>query len=977
MGEAVRDTVLQVLCIQSAVGAGLILLMMALRKLFREKVPARLIYALWLAVAVRMLLPVQLPNPVVLVVGHVPYALETRIVQAADAAASYPAESGPSASVPAFEQQAAAVAAEESALMKAEAPKAASREVQRIPDPRLTASDLLLGLWLAGAAFMAAYTVIVNRYWGKSVMDGAKALDTDAPIPVLLANVCSPCLVGVFRPRILINKAGEKPENLPFVLRHELSHYRGLDHVWNLLSKILLALFWFHPLVWAAEALRKRDCERACDERVTRALDQGEASAYARTLIALVSPEKVRFAPATATMATTLTDMKRRIAWVLVRKQVRRWACALFAGLILLTAAASFATGERPVREITLPEEFKAQPSYYPTDSGLWLGLNGRLYKQSEGDTFTEVASASPGQIAADVSAVYMLDHETNEIVKLDHMGGKIKAWALPKELSPFKLEIAGDKLAILSGLPMDLSIGRYPAEGTVYLLDQQTGDLAEMKLGNVMDISADGTGNLVVLHTPVTSTQEALVTRLNPNSLSTVAIATTDFQALCIAAEPGACYILTWDSLQKFNEQTTVFTTINLPMKAPGERLREIRVAGGSMYAWDFRDSRLLSVDVSENRDQGKTVLTILNRGYADEAFDSAKEAFLKHHPQVQFRDITMGPEQYTTSLMAGDTWIDILFEFDGLIVDLGRAGALVSLSDEPSVMEGLSKAEWLPFEKHYSHNGKLYGVPGYVMYDLWTLDASLARQTGFVMPKVPYTWHDLYEAASAAGLGQSGKPALMHDLTWNPALIYNYTMAKVDWEGTLNYDTPAFREDMEAFKQMVKENMVVLRDEAENYPTTGPLLQRFADISEQAVLPPAVDGREGVIIQSYGFCVNARSQNRALALEFLAEYVQPEHQYKNNYGSVAPDTMLLLDEDQYDRTWYDNPRFEEQRYTQYQKELRLYLKDKWVAWSIDMHPVRILENTNTIKRYMNGSITLDEFIKIIQDRADMMQYE
>ncbi len=967
------EAILRVLLLQSTAGAGLILMMMVLRKAFRNKVPHRLIYALWLIVAVRLLLPVELPNPIAFVDGPSPSIVTARIVEAG-ANAPAPLESE-SMATPAFAPQATAITAQENTLAKTQAPRSASRNTQSLPPMRFKASDLLLGLWLAGAAFMAAYTVIVNLRWGKSVMAGAKALDTDAPIPVLLANVNSPCLVGVFRPRILINKVGEWPENLPFVLRHELSHYRGLDHVWNLLSKILLALFWFHPLVWAAEALRKRDCERACDERVTSTLDQGEAAAYARTLIALVSPEKVRFAPAAATMATTLNDMKRRIAWVLARKQVRRRACALFAGLILLTAAASFATGERPVREITLPEEFKAQPSYYPTDSGLWLGLNGRLYKQGEGDTFTEVANVSPGQIAAGVNAVYMLNQESNEIVMLDHTGGKIKAWALPKELSPFKLEIAGNKLAILSGKPMDWIRGQFATEGTLYLMDIQKGDLAETKLGNVTDISADGTGNLVVLHTPVTSIQEALVTRLNPDSLSTATITTADVQALGIAAEPGTLYILTWSGLEKFDEQTATLTTINLSMETPGEQLRDIRVASGMLYAWDMVENRLLSVDVSENRDQGKTVLTIINRGYAGEAFDSAKEAFLKHHPEVEFRDMEMNPDQYTTALMVGDAGIDLLFDASGSLSDFARAGALVPLSEEPAFMEALNMTEWMPFQEVYSYQGKLYGVPGHMGYHLFGVNASLAMQTGFVMPTSPYTWRDLYKAASDAGLGQLGKPALMHDFMWGPIFLYYYVMAQAQWDGRLNFDTPGFREDMQAFKQMVKENMIVLVDKIEDFPDSKPMIETLADISDDAVMPPTINGREAAVMQSHGFFVNARSRNRALAVEFLTEYIKPEHQYQNSYGVIA--TMNLMDESKYSKEEYDNPEYGIARYTQYKKDLRMYTAGKWVTWNRNLHSVPILRETGALPKYLNGTITLDEFIRVIQEKADMMQYE
>ncbi|MEI3363004.1 MAG: M56 family metallopeptidase [Oscillospiraceae bacterium] len=72
------------------------------------------------------------------------------------------------------------------------------------------------------------------------------------------------------------------------MLAHEETHARHFDPLWSLLRVVCLAVYWFHPLVWAAAAASKTDCELACDEAVLARLNAEERIAYGRTLLALI-----------------------------------------------------------------------------------------------------------------------------------------------------------------------------------------------------------------------------------------------------------------------------------------------------------------------------------------------------------------------------------------------------------------------------------------------------------------------------------------------------------------------------------------------------------------------------------------------------------------------------------------------------------------------------------------------------------------
>lgn len=89
-------------------------------------------------------------------------------------------------------------------------------------------------------------------------------------------------VVGLFRSRIIIPEGlfsrMEKME-VDAVLLHELVHVRRRDNLLRLLQAGVVALFWFHPLVWWLHRRLIGDSERACDEAVLRLTDARDAYA--------------------------------------------------------------------------------------------------------------------------------------------------------------------------------------------------------------------------------------------------------------------------------------------------------------------------------------------------------------------------------------------------------------------------------------------------------------------------------------------------------------------------------------------------------------------------------------------------------------------------------------------------------------------------------------------------------------------------
>src|SRR5436190_3302559 len=108
------------------------------------------------------------------------------------------------------------------------------------------------------------------------------------PVPCrLIDRAMSPAVCGLFRPVILLPRVLWEqlpPAQLRTILLHELIHLRRRD-VWvNCLQSLLQIFYWWHPLLWLANARIRRLREEAVDDAVMLALaDQSES--YAPTLL--------------------------------------------------------------------------------------------------------------------------------------------------------------------------------------------------------------------------------------------------------------------------------------------------------------------------------------------------------------------------------------------------------------------------------------------------------------------------------------------------------------------------------------------------------------------------------------------------------------------------------------------------------------------------------------------------------------------
>lgn len=233
------------------------------------------------------------------------------------------------------------------------------------------------------------------------------------PIPVYESGAIDTAfLLGLFRPRIYLPLEMQRERR--YVIAHELTHRRRLDHLVKPVCYLAVVLHWFNPLAWLAFSLMTQDMEMSCDERVLKNADGDMRSAYAESLLKLSAKRSGLAAP----LAFGETNTRKRIRHALKAHKTSVWIGAaavlviLLAALTLLTTNGGSIFGDKnsegdvtlswgnqgePLSEEEFYRQLSANRNPYIGDAsangriiGLLPGLVGYEYAGTELQTSTE-----------------------------------------------------------------------------------------------------------------------------------------------------------------------------------------------------------------------------------------------------------------------------------------------------------------------------------------------------------------------------------------------------------------------------------------------------------------------------------------------------------------------------------------------------------------------------------------------------------
>ena len=250
-----------------AATALLMVLVLVLRRPVARLFGARAAYALWLAPALRFLLP-----PI-----------------------------GPAVEAPAGWSDAGAAVATAIAMAPVES--------------ALGSGKILLWLWLGGAALFLAFHLIFYRRFLIAALAGATPVTHSGIDDAAILSsdaVAGPAASGLLVRRIFVPRDFSdafSTEERRLAIAHEVLHHRRFDLWASAAALIALALHWFNPLAYAAHRAFRRDLELACDAHLLSRADASMRQAYAHTILRCVA----RPVPLSICALTDHDELKGRI----------------------------------------------------------------------------------------------------------------------------------------------------------------------------------------------------------------------------------------------------------------------------------------------------------------------------------------------------------------------------------------------------------------------------------------------------------------------------------------------------------------------------------------------------------------------------------------------------------------------------------------------------------------------------------------
>ncbi len=299
--------------IQSGV---LIVVLLLADLVWRRKVRAVFRYWIWMLVLVKLILPTSLWSPVSVGTwfgGPLAGPALSRGVE------SNPIDPQPTTAasvnddVPSFELPRVAAASQSLPMEKDETGPIASASpaqdvtpaatVSRLtPGPSLSWQGLVLLVW--AVVVIALLLLLLQRaafIGGLAAKTGAAGPELTAALDecrrrmqvrqVVAARISpyanSPAVCGLLRPTILIPQGLTdklQAHEVRAVLMHELAHVKRGDLWVNLVQTLLQVAYFYHPLLWLANAVIRRVREQAVDETVLVAMGES-ADEYPQTLV--------------------------------------------------------------------------------------------------------------------------------------------------------------------------------------------------------------------------------------------------------------------------------------------------------------------------------------------------------------------------------------------------------------------------------------------------------------------------------------------------------------------------------------------------------------------------------------------------------------------------------------------------------------------------------------------------------------------
>ncbi|MFD0617473.1 M56 family metallopeptidase [Paenibacillus sp. GCM10027629] len=308
----------------------------------------------------------------------------------------------------------------------------------------MSLANVLTLVWLAGVLLLAAKTVY-DQLRLRQVLRAGKSIET----PLLSAvfhetkqlmgvkrkvrfiaskGIPGPAVVGFTNPVVVISPSllmTLKKDQLQYILAHEFAHIRRWDVAVNWIMHIILIFHWFNPLVWFAIRRARQDQEMACDACALNRMRPQHNSAYGQTIIHVLEHFAGKHQqPGIAGLSATHKQMKRRLIMIKqfnkksYRLSILGMTIILALGCVTLVNAKGKDAGSIPqATTVQSGQDRKDAEIIYP-DEVMGSSVNRELYKQEMDKAIKKAADAAKALTAEEKTYIENEINRVKELVK-------------------------------------------------------------------------------------------------------------------------------------------------------------------------------------------------------------------------------------------------------------------------------------------------------------------------------------------------------------------------------------------------------------------------------------------------------------------------------------------------------------------------------------------------------------------------------
>ena len=216
----------------------------------------------------------------------------------------------------------------------------------------ITMLDIVTLVWIIGSLiFIFVHLISYSHYKWQVLKNGKMIKETRILSQIfrlkrelhISRTVCvmeydeaeSPMIIGFIKPVLVLPKEQYNSEDLFFILKHELVHFKRGDVYLKLLFVTANAVHWFNPIIWIMQKEAVIDMELSCDERVTQGTSFELRKAYTETLLSMLHKQCVRKTVLSTQFYGGKKIMKKRFKNILIRNRKKNGISILICAVVL------------------------------------------------------------------------------------------------------------------------------------------------------------------------------------------------------------------------------------------------------------------------------------------------------------------------------------------------------------------------------------------------------------------------------------------------------------------------------------------------------------------------------------------------------------------------------------------------------------------------------------------------------------------